>query len=105
MDPFARLKHICQRDKDIIIGYIREAQSLLPNDNNPYYNIPEIVGITTMLYFHLAEYFEFHGDGLEISDDKRMITYKTGEPVIGAVYGNVRRSMNGNFWLILLMKM
>ena len=33
------------RDKDLTFGYIREAQLLLPNDDNPHYNIPEINNI------------------------------------------------------------
>ena len=91
MDAFERVKHISQSDKDLTLGYIGRAQVLLPNVDNPYYNIPEIVGILTMLYCHLAEYFEFH-DNLKISDDKKMITYNQvdDDAPLGVAYGNIR---------------
>ena len=32
------------RDKDIVFGYIRDAQALFTDkDGNPYYNIPELI--------------------------------------------------------------
>ena len=50
-----KAKAVSQRDKDLIFGYIRGAQLLFPNEDNSYYNIPEIAAFTTILYFHVPE--------------------------------------------------
>eukprot|EP01084_Bolivina_argentea_P254908 428651_1 len=44
-----RFKKINQLHKDVVCGYIRNAQLLLPL-NNPYYNIPRIVNVLCSLY-------------------------------------------------------
>ena len=71
-----KVKQVRQSDKDLAFGYIREAQKLLPNNDNSYYNIPEIVRFITVLYVYLAEYFELCGDSLKISDDQMTIDYE-----------------------------
>ena len=88
---FEKVKQVRQRDKDLAFGYIREAQDLLPNDNNPYYNIPEIVRFITVLYVYLAEYFELCGDSLNISDDQITIDYdQCYESERSTAYGAIR---------------
>ena len=88
---FGQVKHIPQEDRDLIFGYIREAQSLLPNEDNSYYNIPQIVGFLTVLYFYLAEYFEFAAHNLELSDDGMMIKWNGSVGgITESAYGNIR---------------
>ena len=49
---------------------------MLSNDDNPYYNIPEIVAFITLLYVHIAEYFDVPGSTLTISEDHMKATYQ-----------------------------
>ena len=84
-----KAKAVSQRDKDLTVGYIREAQLLLPNHDNPYYNIPEIVAFITVLYFHMAEYFQVPGT-LKISEDKLTVKYDSDTSGEGAAYGVAR---------------
>ena len=94
----SQVKHIRQKDKDLTFGYIRDAQSLLPNEDNSYYNIPEIVGFLTVLYFYLSEYFEFAANSLQLLDDKKMIKWNGNETgIVGAAYGNIRIN-NSTSW-------
>ena len=85
-----KAKAVNQRDEDLTFGYLREAQLLLPNDDNPYYNIPEIVAFITVLYFHMAEYFEFCGDNLNLSDDRMTVKYVLDYMEETSAYGAIR---------------
>ena len=85
-----KAKAVSQRDKDLTFGYMRRAQELLPNDDNPYYNIPEIVAFITLLYFHMAEYFEFCGDNLNLSEDRLTVKYVLDHTAGTSAYGAIR---------------
>ena len=89
-----KIKHITKRDKNLTFGYIREAQYLLKNENNLCYNIPEIVAYLVALYLCIAEYFEYNGVDMEISDDKRTLKYIPDSCIKGknedTLFGNVR---------------
>ena len=85
-----KTKAVSQRVKDFTFGYIREAQSLFPNDHNPYYNIPEIVAFITVLYVNIAEYFEFCGPKLKISEDQMTVKYDSEQTQDTSVYGAIR---------------
>ena len=56
------------KDKDIVFGYIREAQLLFDDKNgNPYYNIPELVMYITLdLYYDKLSL----GDTVELCSGK-----------------------------------
>ena len=49
--PFANLKKISQKYKDIINGFVKEVQCLLP-DNNAYFNIVDLIKYLILLYYH-----------------------------------------------------
>ena len=46
-----KVKHIGQRDKDIVYGYLKRAQLILPSDNT-YYTIVQLIQDLCLLYFH-----------------------------------------------------
>lgn len=50
---FARLKRINPSDRLLIFGYLREFETVLlqQNGNNPYYNVPELCMLLTLLYY------------------------------------------------------
>ena len=47
---FERVKFMNQRNKDIVFGYMRNCQSLLPNHNS-YYNVNKMIKYLCCLYF------------------------------------------------------
>ena len=61
---FKLLKRVPQSQKCLITGYLREYESILlsDNDNNPYYNIPQLSILLTLSYYAVIEYFEFVPD-------------------------------------------
>ena len=48
---FEKVKFMKQRTKDIVFGYIRNGQALLPHDN-PYYNVNQLIKYLCCLYFN-----------------------------------------------------
>ena len=49
---FQRVKACNQRDKDIVYGYIRKVQSILPHEQNSYFIIVQLIQNLILLYFH-----------------------------------------------------
>ena len=45
-----------QKSKDLVFGFIKEAQGLLPSST--YYNIPALVAHVCLVYYYLNEYFD-----------------------------------------------
>ena len=68
-------KQARQKDKDLTFGFLREAQLLLPHDQNPHYRIPKIVEFITVLYAHMIEHFEDFGSTLKISENQMSVEY------------------------------
>ncbi len=48
---FKKIANIRQKDKDIVNGFIKEVQTLFPEDN-PYYIIADLIKHLCLLYFH-----------------------------------------------------
>ena len=42
-DAKQKLQYIDLKDKDVVFGFIHNAQNLFATDENPYYFIPELV--------------------------------------------------------------
>ena len=74
---FDRIKDIEQTQKDIVYGFIRGAQQLLPNEENSYYNIPSLVIFTCLAYYYNTEYFSKYGEAIELNDEKDTISNET----------------------------
>ena len=87
---FEVMKNADQEAKDVINGFIRNAQSMLEieNEDNPYYNIPSLVFVITMLYYYNPEYFTVHGDYILLNGDGNVASASFDIPR-NTVYGNV----------------
>ena len=75
-----------QQDKDIVFGFIKEAQKLLPCKENTYYTIPPLIGYIILPYFAALEYFTDHGEYMEVDEGKNICKY-TGRGESNTVYG------------------
>ena len=93
-----------QRDKDVIFGFIRNAQRLLPFKENPYYTIPALVAYVVLPYFAAIEYFTKHGTAMTLSDDK--FTCKNNRRTWSTVYCafdiNDKTNYNKVIWDLLI---
>ena len=49
---FQKIKSCNQRDKDIVYGYIKRVQTILPHEQNPYFIIVQLIQNLILLYFH-----------------------------------------------------
>ena len=49
---FQKVKACNQRDKDIVYGYIKMVQSILPHEQNSYFIIVQLIQNLILLYFH-----------------------------------------------------
>ena len=49
---FQKVKACNQRDKDIVYGYIKRIQSILPHEQNSYFIIVQLIQNWILLYFH-----------------------------------------------------
>ena len=83
------LKHINIKCKYLVFGYIREAQLLLPNKSNPYFNIPSLITHLCIQYYW-SEYFKIAGYNMCISPDKKYLI-TSGE--IQLKYAKLLRNM------------
>ena len=79
---FDKLKQIDPRTKIIVAGYIRKQQTLLlsMNDNNAFYNIPQLISYHILLYFNQSEYWQIVGKWISVSEDKKSIIQLTNLP-------------------------
>ena len=84
---FGSSKDVDQRTKDIVIGYIKQCQKLLPFKNNSYYNIPPLIEHVCIYYYWIKEYFTDHGDSIILNDDKNIATNTVDS--YETVYGNI----------------
>ena len=80
------LKQYCGRDKDVVFGFMRQMQLLLPNDTNSYYNIPPLVIYICLYYYRQHEIFTLYGNKMSVNETNNIVkcdgNYNT-------VYGNV----------------
>ena len=59
-----------QRNIDVVNGYMKRAQLLLPYQDNPYYNIPELVNHICINFYNNSEYFtKYNENNVELNDD------------------------------------
>ena len=74
------VKHIDKYEENIVNGYVKRAQKLLPS-NVTYYIIPTLIIHWILLYFHEPEKFDitkYASDKYEISKDNTVITQAKG---------------------------
>ena len=99
---FQDMKKVNQKTRDIVYSFVKQVQSVLPNQDNPYYNIPPLVFMLATIYYFNPEYFTSHGDCMKLSgnnDTIQSIGDKCGTTSINTVYGNIiiRREDTGKF--------
>ena len=70
---FEKIKNIKQRDKDIVNGFIKKCELLLPK-NNSYYNIAQLIHYLISLYYVSQEYFTKHGYNMSLNNECNMVT-------------------------------
>ena len=83
---FLETKKCDKRTRSIVYEYIRRCQLLLPQ-NNPYYNIAELIKHLCISYYFTREYFTKHGNNITLND-KQNIAKKSGKHY-DTVYGNI----------------
>ena len=89
---FDLIKKADQISKDIVTGFIKDAQTLLPNEKSTYYNIPELIFILTIIYYFNPEYFTIHGKYMRLNETKDTVE-RFMDPeafwIRNTVYGNI----------------
>ena len=81
---FDKTEQISERTKDIVSGYLKQCQVLLPNQDNPYFDIPKIVRFTILMFYHYPEHFTAYRSTMQVNKDKTSVQY------IGTAYINLR---------------
>lgn len=76
-----------QRTVDIVNGYMRQAQLLLPYHLNTYYNIPPLVNNICLNFYNNPDYFTVCNRGLTLKNQHKMID--TASINYGTCYGYV----------------
>ena len=81
-----------QRYKDMVFGFIKRVQNLLPCTVNPYYTIPSSIGDIVSSYYKPIEYFTDHGDKMTINQTGDIVVFtKKGRSVDHhTVYGSFK---------------
>ena len=76
----ASLKGIDQKVKDCVNGYIRQCQTLLPKEN-PYYNIPELVVYSIILFYYIGDAFDpnYCSASYRLSNDNSTVLKTKGD--------------------------
>ena len=75
---FKSLQRISQTQKDLVCGYFKEYQIILSgsNNNNPYYNIPDLLILLTLSFYAIKECFEIKpsNKSITLSNNNQTIT-------------------------------
>ena len=72
-----KLQYIDAEDRDVVFGFIHDAQNLFPCDTNPYYIIPELIIYIVLNFCYDALLWDKIAAECRILDDKRTLTYLT----------------------------
>ena len=86
---FDRIKQIDQSTKDVVQGFIKQAQLLLPLDK-PYFNIPSLVVHLVLMFYWNPEFFTKHGGNASIDEKRKIVCFSEED----AAYGNIEISGN-----------
>ena len=80
---FERIKNVDQNTIDLVNGYIRDKQSLLPYEDNPYYVISSLVIHLILSFYFDPEYFATIQGHIKASNNNKIISMN------GTAYGNI----------------
>ena len=92
-----RLKQLTLRDKVIVNGFIRESQNLLPFDENPYYNLTDLIIQICLIYYAINEGWDILHEDFGTREDKSALMRKKGEGWDNANYGQFFVPSKGNY--------
>ena len=104
------VKYTNQKGKDIVNGYVRNIQTLMPSDN-VYYTVPTLVIHSILLYFYRLECFdpENYCKTFKLTNDNTLLTKKRCEVSLAYLSMNVSKGIHewkfqimhnyGNFWI------
>ena len=81
------LKKIDAESKLIVDGFIRESQKLLPFEDNPYYNLNELIVHLCLMYYVMNEYWDILAAGFETEQDGTVLKRTPNEGWENANYG------------------
>ena len=106
-EQFSMTQHFDQKIKDIVLGFTREVQALLPYQQRSYYNIPLLVSHIIIWYYSPIEYFTAHGGSIIISKSKEIAILQYKNPLASnTFYGAFKINKNGNYnkliWNLLI---
>ena len=85
---FMKIANIDQKAIDVVSGYIRQCQKLLPK-NNIYYTIPSLVEQMCITYYWIHEYFTVYGDNITLDKINNIASSILDEYNIETIYGNI----------------
>mmetsp|Transcript_38880 Transcript_38880/g.34442 ORF Transcript_38880/g.34442 Transcript_38880/m.34442 type:complete len:241 (-) Transcript_38880:133-855(-) len=83
-----KINNIDERTKDIVNGYTKNVQLILPQRSNPYFNIPSAVYGMITIYYHQTEHFSSHGSYITLNQFKDTIKHVSSDQA-STVYGKV----------------
>ena len=98
-------KKLNENTLNVVNGYIRKKQLLLPFLENNYYIIPSLVIHLILLYYFDGEYFATNPVVYEISNDRKIIK-KTMSKWGPSIYGNISIPSTGKgvyFWIFKIL--
>ena len=75
-----------QRTEDIVFGFMKEAQNMLPYKEKSYFTIPPSIGYIVLSYYRGIEYFSAHGPKMTLNEDRDTCKY-VGNGDANTVYG------------------
>ena len=104
---FVKLDEYSEYHKDVVYGYIRKIQSLLPSDK-PYFNIPDLVKHNCLMYC-IGEYFAYSNyiKAFKLENNDQQVTLcKNPSNPIYSIYGQIESNKDSNtiyIWTFKIM--
>ena len=93
-----RLKDIDERSGMIVNGFIRESQNLLPFDENPYYNLTDLIVQICLIYYAMNECWDVLSDDFITEEDRSILKKNKGFGAWGnSNYGKLSIPSKGDY--------
>ena len=83
-----------ERSEDNVVnGYLKQQQSLIPDEENSYHTIPALVIQLIVSFYYTPECFTAHGSRIRLNEQCDIFEYGIADSVhrrINTIYGNIR---------------
>ena len=99
-----KLKEVQMKTQLMVFGFVRKCQGLLRNDSS-YWNISDLIIYIVLAYCREIEYFEFCDDGVNVSEDRKIVVLSDYLSV--SCYGHLKVFLNGkgvHLWKMKIIK-